>query len=97
MLLVTGGRVANTGMRWEDENRRSLGTAWGGAPARHEPVTGTLNLRELGQAQAVRLQALDPCGQATGSARAFAFVDGAWVIELATDGASVWYLIEVTR
>ena len=41
LLLVTGARVANTGMKWLDETRRSLGEDWGAAPTRIEPVTGT--------------------------------------------------------
>ena len=38
LLLVAGARVANTGMRWQDETRQSLGAAWGGPPTRIEPV-----------------------------------------------------------
>ena len=33
LLLVTGARVANTGMRWLDNSRQSLGDGWGAAYA----------------------------------------------------------------
>ena len=46
LLLLTAARSANTGMRWLDDTRRSLGQAWGHAPTRIEPVTGRITLRE---------------------------------------------------
>lgn len=97
MLLVTGACVANTGMRWEDETRQSLGESWGAPPTRIEPVTGKLTLRGLRGATGVRLQALDARGQPLGEARAFVPEGADWSIALTGEPATPWYVVEVAR
>ena len=97
MLLVVGARVANTGMKWVDDKRQSLGDQWGTAPARIEPVIGKLTLRGLKRAQAVRLQPLDVRGQPWGDARAFAIEGDAWTIDLTGEPGTPWYVIEVVQ
>jgi hypothetical protein len=66
MLLTTGTRVANSGMRW-NEKRTSL-TDWGRAPKLIEPIAGTVVLRQLDAARRVVAQPLDGGGQPTGPA-----------------------------
>ena len=53
MLLTTGSRAGNTGMKW-NEKRTSL-TDWGTAPTVIEPVTGTIMLRGLAGTASARL------------------------------------------
>jgi hypothetical protein len=98
LLLVVGARVANTGMRWEDETRQSFGEQWGRAPVRLEPVIGALALRELHQARAVTLQPLDAFGQPMeGEARPFVQTGEAFTVELTGTPPTPWHLIEIAR
>ncbi len=97
LLLVTGARVANTGMKWLDETRRSLGEEWGAAPTRIEPVTGSLVLHGIRGATALQLQPLDASGQPLGPARSFAKGGTGWTVTLAGDPATPWYVIEIQR
>ena len=90
MLLVVGGRVANTGMRWADDARQSL-TEWGEGPARVEPVTGTVTLRNLDSAVQATLQPLDERGQPAGEAIAFEDTPAGLTVQL--PGGTPWYLV----
>jgi hypothetical protein len=96
LLLSAAARVANTGMRWTDETRQSLGEQWGAPPIRIEPVVATITLRGLGAAGAL-LQPLDGRGQPWGASQPFANVDGALRIDLTGEPATPWYVIEVQR
>jgi hypothetical protein len=94
LLLTAVARVSNQGMVWNE--KRTTTTETGTAPVLIEPVTGSLTLRNLAPARAVRLQALDggglPLGQpfnATGTPEAWRTVLGA--------PATVWYLVHVIR
>jgi hypothetical protein len=101
LLLVTGARVANTGMRWLDDSRQSLGDNWGRAPTRIEPVAGAIALRGLEGAQRVALQPLDGCGQPMGEAQPFErqVEEGAehWGFALRGEPPTLWYLVAVER
>jgi hypothetical protein len=101
LLLVTGARVANTGMRWLDDSRQSLGDGWGEAPTRIEPVVGTLSLGGLEAARRVVLEPLDGCGQPTGGVQPFErqAAEGIewWELALTGDPPTPWYLIAVER
>jgi hypothetical protein len=101
LLLLTGARVANTGMRWRDDSRQSLGDGWGEAPTRIEPVTGTLSLADLVGAKRVLLQALDGRGQPMGEPREFACESTAdnsrFVLALTTERPTLWYSVLVER
>ncbi len=97
MLLVAGARVANTGMKWVDDKRQSLGDQWGTAPARLEPVTGKLVLRGLKQAREVRLQPLDVRGQPWGDPRPFVAEGDAWSVSLTGEPGTPWYVIQAVR
>ncbi len=95
LLLVTGARVANTGMRWADETRRSLGDAWGSGPTRIEPVLGSVGLRGLSAAEHVSLQPLDPAGQPQGDP--LPFQPSSQGTSVSLPGTTPWYVIDVMR
>lgn len=95
MLLVAGARVANTGMKWLDDTRHSLGDEWGKAPTRIEPVSGTLILHDLRKANEVILKPLDNCGQPMGEGKPFTQEDDTWRIALSGEQVTLWYLIGV--
>jgi hypothetical protein len=101
LLLLTGARVANTGMRWLDEGRQSLGDHWGEAPTRIEPVTGVLSLVELQGARRILLQALDGRGQPVGAphpcAREGAGNKARFVVTLPLEQPTLWYRVQVER
>jgi hypothetical protein len=97
LLLVTAARVANTGMRWTDATRQTMGEAWGGAPSRIEPVYGTLTLHHLQGAQTVCLQPLDERGQPWGDVLECAAVEGGFRFHLSGSPATPWYLVEIGR
>ncbi|RPJ51943.1 MAG: hypothetical protein EHM21_01480 [Chloroflexi bacterium] len=97
ILLVTGARVANTGMKWRDSSRQSLGHDFGGAPTRIEPVEGTLLLKGLQGAKTVTVQALDGNGQPVGSVTVVEKQGENWKIELGRLEPSVWHWVKVER
>jgi hypothetical protein len=97
MLLVVGARVANTGMKWSDDARHSLGDQWGTSPTRIEPVKGTLDLRGLTGARRVLLQPLDERGQPAQEAKALSLSGDAWTVALDDQTATLWFLITVER
>ncbi len=94
MLLVAGGRVENTGQRWN-----SAGTAvtnWGESPTLIEPVRGTLELRHLAPARAVELQAIDGAGQPLGAPVEGVRSAAGWKFPLGQT-ATTWYEVTVRR
>jgi len=97
LLLVAGARVANTGMRWKDDSRTSVGDQWGHAPARIEPVTGRLELCGLEGAKGLTLYPLDPRGQPSAEGRPFLAEGDIWKITLDGKAATLWYLIKAAR
>jgi hypothetical protein len=94
MLLVVAARAANTGMKWVDDSRRSLGEEWGSSPTRIEPVVGALRLRGLDSAQKVTMTALDGRGQ-PGASQELRFDGDGWEMRLAGEEATLWHLVEV--
>jgi hypothetical protein len=96
LLLVATARVANTGMVWQDDERRSLGGEMGYAPTRIEPVTGTLVFRDLSDdVRRLAVAPLDGCGQP---------MSDPWVLDAAPfelvltgEPATLWYDIRVQR
>lgn len=95
LLLVTGARVANTGMRWNDTERHSLGSAWGCGPSRIEPVLAQVELLGLNGVQAATLQPLDPAGQPMDDPQPFQ--PARQGISISLPGTTPWYVIDVTR
>jgi hypothetical protein len=94
LLLVATSRSANTGQTWE-EDRRFM-KDWGTAPTRIEPVTGTIRLHNLKQAQAVELLPLDGNGVAMGKAKEARKAKDGFEIPIGTP-ATTWYLVKVVR
>ncbi|MFZ0663842.1 MAG: hypothetical protein WAM66_14205 [Acidobacteriaceae bacterium] len=94
LLLITGGRVENTGQQWN-----TAGTAvtnWGGSPTLIDQLKGTLTLRHLEGARSVLLQPIDGAGQPEGApVRATKSGDG-WRVPLG-QAVTTWYEITVER
>lgn len=96
LLLVAVGRVANSGMRW-NEDRTSVHDSVGGAPTRIEPVQATIALKGLAGARKVLLQALDGQGQPLGKPRRAAHQGDAWTLRLTGTPATTWYQVTIER
>jgi hypothetical protein len=94
LLLTAGARVANSGMRW-NEDRTGL-VEWGGAPTVIEPVRGRVALRGLEPAKRVEVRALGSGGLISGPARAAARNGAGWQFALGRE-VTVWYVVSVTR
>ncbi len=94
MLLTAGSRVSNTGLKWNEARTRAQ--SQGGPPSLIEPVSGTVTLRNLDQAAAVSMSALDGAGKPIGEAiQAKKTADG-WVLPLG-DPVTTWYVVSVRR
>ncbi len=94
MLLTAGSRVSNTGLKWNEARTRTQNQ--GGSPSLIEPVSGTVMLRNLDQAAAVSMSALDGAGKAIGEAiQAKKTADG-WVLPIG-DPVTTWYVVSVRR
>jgi len=91
MLLVTGARVANTGMKW---NANGTASNQGGPPSLVEPVTGTITLRDLQGATAVAATALDGAGLPLGSPIQANKTAAGWALPVG-DPVTTWYLVAV--
>ncbi len=94
LLLIAGGRVENTGQRWNSASTDV--TSWGGTPTLIEPIRGALLLRRLAPARAVHLQAIDGAGQPLGPPTAAARTGDGWKIPLGKT-VTTWYEITVDR
>jgi hypothetical protein len=94
LLLIAGGRVENSGQRWNTAGTDV--TDWGGTPTLIEPVKGTLLLRRLAPARAVHLQAIDGAGQPLGAPVAATRSGDHWRMPLGTT-VTTWYEITVDR
>jgi hypothetical protein len=97
ILLVTATRVANSGMKWIDASRHSLGDQFGGPPTRIEPLAGSLALRGLERVQSAAIVALDGRGQPSGQALPIPHDANGFTIAFNDLPPSTWYLITVRR
>jgi hypothetical protein len=88
ILITACGRAENTAMGFSAD-RRTVGRDWGQAPARIEPVSGTIALPP-GQ---WRGWALGPDGVARSEAL-IGIVNGRLVMQIGGPAASMWYLAE---
>jgi hypothetical protein len=93
LLLTATGRVANSGMRW-NEQRTSL-VEFGKPPACIETVRGTIVLRRLA-ASDVRVQPLDGAGRPLGQSVAATKTPDGWSIALG-GCTTTWYLVTVQQ
>jgi hypothetical protein len=94
MLLTTGSRVANTGMKWNDS--RTALTDQGGAPTLVEPVSGKIVLSGLHGATAVSVTPLDGAGHGIGDAISAQEMADSWSFSIG-EPVTVWYVIIVAR
>jgi hypothetical protein len=60
ILITAAGTAENTGMKWRDPEKTSVGTEWGGAPSLVEGIAATITLPTAGKFKA---WALDERGQ----------------------------------
>jgi hypothetical protein len=94
MLLIAGGRVENTDQKWNSAGTDVIN--WGGPPTLIEQVRGSLTLRHIEPAHAVRLQPIDGSGQPLGPPLAASKVADGWQLQLGNP-PSTWYEITVDR
>lgn len=91
-LLITTGRVENTGQEWTDATQTSVGTNWGSAPTLIETVPLTVTVPH--PASRVSAWALDPTGARANALTVAA--DGSHArLQLGQNGTTLWYEIEV--
>jgi hypothetical protein len=94
MLLIAGGRVENSGQRWNSAGTDV--TNWGDSPTLIEPVVGTLVLKRLEPARAIQLQAIDGSGQPIGPPVSAIRLGDRWKIPLGKT-VTTWYELTVSR
>jgi hypothetical protein len=96
MLLTAGSRVANTEQKWNDAHSGLGRGGQGHSPTLIEPVAGTVTLRAISGATAVRAAALDGSGKPIGNEiQAKKTADG-WVLPIG-DPVTTWYVVSVRR
>ena len=94
MLLIAGGRVENTGQRWNSAGTDV--TNWGDSPTLIEPVVGTLVLKHLEPARTIQLHAIDGSGQPIGPPVSATRAGGKWRTPLGGT-VTTWYELTVSR
>ena len=94
LLLVAGGRVENTGQRWNIAG--TMVTNSGGSPSLIEQVEGSITLRGLEGARSVQVHPIDGAGQPIGAAINARRLGDAWKIPLGRP-VTTWYEISVQR
>jgi len=94
MLLTAGVRVENTDMTWDE--RRTHTAQQGHTPELIEPVEGSIILRGLDGARAVRATALDGGGVPIGAPLMARRTADGWTIAVGRP-VTTWYLIDVER
>jgi hypothetical protein len=94
MLLTTGTRVANTGMKWNDAGTRVMDQ--GGSPTRIDPIAGTILLRNLAGAKGVQAMALDGAGRTFGEPLQGKKTAEGWSIGVG-EPPTTWYVVTVKR
>ena len=94
MLLTAGARAENTGQQW-NAGRTNV-TDRGGPPALVEVVRGRLTLRQLEDATAVLVSALDGAGHPISAPAAAEYSADGWVIVVG-DRVTTWHEITVIR
>lgn len=94
MLLTTGSRVENTGMRWNANRTRVLDS--GGPPSQIEPVSGKIMLSNLRGAKGVTATPLDGAGRPIGDGNQGTKEPDGWSFAIG-DPATTWYVVTVRR
>jgi len=94
LLLTTGARTGNTGMKWNQERASLLETGTG--PIVIEPVTGVLRLSNLGKPTRVEIVPLDGAGRAMGPFETAEKILDGYRIPLGKH-TTPWYVIQIWR
>ncbi len=94
LLLTAGGRVENTGLRW-NESRKEV-VEFGGPPSVIEPVRGQLTFMGLEGALAVLLYPLDGAGHALGDPLPAHHTPEGWSVSIGKP-PTTWYEVVVKR
>lgn len=92
IMLVATGEMENTGQKWKDANRTSLGSNWGSAPTLVETVPATVTLPVA--PSRVSAWALDAKGQRT-TALTVTDAGGRARLSLGNNGTTVWYEVQI--
>jgi hypothetical protein len=95
LMLVTGGRVRNTGQTWNEVGTDV--TNWGGAPTLIEPVSGSITFTNLvDDVRSVRVQPIDGAGQPFGNALQGERNNDGWKVKIG-EVSTTWYEVKVDR
>ncbi len=94
-VLVVTGEVANTGQKWTDSTKRSVGSNWGKSPTLIEVVPMTVTLPA--KASGVKVYALDKKGARKKSVKVKALPDGRSEFKLGSSGATLWYEVKIAK
>ena len=94
LLLTTGARTGNTGMKWDEKRTTLLET--GGPPVLIEPVKGTLAVTDLERASRLEIAPLDGAGRALGPFVTAQKTLTGFRLPLG-EYATPWYLIRIFR
>ena len=94
MLLTTGSKVENTGMRWNAGRTRM--TDIGGSPSLIEPVSGHIVLSKLKGAKSVTAYPMDGSGHPIGAGIQAEKAQDSWLLTVG-DPITTWYVITVKR
>lgn len=93
VLLTATGYVENTGMKWKDADKSSVGRDWGGAPSRVEGVSAQVSFPV--PPDHLQAWALDERGQRHRRLPVSAAVLGSSLIELGPEWSTLWYEVEI--
>jgi hypothetical protein len=93
MLLTTGSRVSNTGLKWNEDRTRARG---GESPSLIEPVTGSVTLRGLTGVKSITATGLDGAGRPLGEPSKAKKTPEGWAFPIGSL-ATTWYVVSVTR
>jgi hypothetical protein len=94
LLVATTGAAINTGQQFAEDGKTLA--AWGQAPVLIEPVKGTVKLRGLAKARAIRATPLTGEGRPLGEALRGENSPDGWTFTLG-EPATTWWLVEVER
>ncbi|HVN81499.1 MAG TPA: hypothetical protein VMW38_21095, partial [Terriglobia bacterium] len=92
LLLTTGARTGNTGMKWNKERTSLVETGTG--PILVEPVTGTITLLDLNGAKQVDIFPLDGAGRRLEPGIRATKILNSWQLPIGRQ-VTPWYLITV--
>ncbi len=94
-VLVVTGEVANTGQKWTDSTKSSVGSNWGQSPTLIEVVPMTVTLPA--KASGVKVYALDSKGVRKKSVKVKKLSDGRAQFKLGSSGTTLWYEVKIAK